>query len=77
MELQQHLNLITRVLKQTVGLQHIHRENVILNIRGSNPFFRFLEIRPSALKQQYLVFVFDGGVNFTYLIVIIYRSYNI
>ena len=34
MELQQNLNVITRILKQTVGLQHICREDFILNIKG-------------------------------------------
>ena len=34
MELQQKLKLITRILKQTVGLQHICREDFILNIIG-------------------------------------------
>ena len=34
MELQQNLNLTTRILKQTVGLQHIFREDFILNIKG-------------------------------------------
>ena len=34
MELQQILNLITRILKQNVGLHHICREDFILNIKG-------------------------------------------
>ena len=34
LELQQNLNLITRMLKQTVELQHICREDFILNIKG-------------------------------------------
>ena len=34
MELQQNLNLVTRILKQTVGLQHIGWEDFILNIKG-------------------------------------------
>ena len=36
MELQHNLNLITLILKhkQTVELQHIIREDVILNIKG-------------------------------------------
>ena len=32
MELQQNLNLKTRILNQTVGLQHICKEDFILNI---------------------------------------------
>ena len=34
MGLQQKLNLISRILKQTVELQHIPREDYILNIKG-------------------------------------------
>ena len=34
MEFQQKLKLITRILKQTVGLQHICREDCILNVIG-------------------------------------------
>ena len=34
MELQQNLNVITRILKQTVGLQYICKEYFILNIKG-------------------------------------------
>ena len=34
MELQQNLNLITQILKQTVGLQHICEEDFILNSKG-------------------------------------------
>ena len=34
MEFQQNLDLITRELKQTVGLQHFCREDFILNIKG-------------------------------------------
>ena len=34
MELQQKFNLITRILKQTVGLQFICKEDFILNIKG-------------------------------------------
>ena len=47
MELQQNLNLVTRILKQTVGFQYICKEDFILNIKGKqwNPFFRFLVIR--------------------------------
>ena len=48
MELQQKLNLITRILKQIVRLQKICREDFILNIsKGSKGSikFRFLEIR--------------------------------
>ena len=43
-----NLNFICRILKQTVGLQHICREDFILNIKGkqlSHFFFRFLKIR--------------------------------
>ena len=41
MELQQHLNLITRILKQTVELQKMCREDFILNMKGSNkPIFQ-------------------------------------
>ena len=34
MEFQQNSHLLTRILKQTVGLQHICREDVILNTKG-------------------------------------------
>ena len=34
MVLQQNLNLITRILKQTMGLQQICREDFNLNIKG-------------------------------------------
>ena len=34
MALQQKFNLITWILKQTVGLQHICKEGFILNIKG-------------------------------------------
>ena len=34
MELPQKLNLITRILNQSMGLQHINREDLILNIKG-------------------------------------------
>ena len=34
MELQQKLNLTTRILKQTVGLQHICREDFFLDIKA-------------------------------------------
>ena len=51
MEVQQKLNLITRILKQTVGLPHIkfYRESFILNIRGKQKkkkqLCRFLKLR--------------------------------
>ena len=58
MELQQNLNLITRILKQTVGLQHkiICREGFILHIKGRPYFFSFtlLEICNIALNQRYM-----------------------
>ena len=42
MELQQLSNLINRILKQSVGLQHICREDFILNMKGMQyPFFIF------------------------------------
>ena len=44
MELHQKLNLITRILKQTVGLKHIFREGVILNIKGKQ-YFHFSDFR--------------------------------
>ena len=49
MELQQNSNLIARILKQTVGLQHICQEDFILNIKGKQytHFVRFLEMRQS------------------------------
>ena len=53
MELQQNLNLITRILKQTVGLQQICREDFILNIKGNkpiHPFLRFFKIRQYCAK---------------------------
>ena len=34
MELQQNLNLITRILTQSVGIEHICKEDFILNIKG-------------------------------------------
>ena len=43
MELQQLSNLINRILKQSVGLQHICREDFILNMKGMQyPFFIFV-----------------------------------
>ena len=45
MELQQNLNLIIRILKQTVGLQHICSKDFIHYREAIKPFFRFLEIR--------------------------------
>ena len=34
MELQQNLNSITQILKQTVALHHIYKEDFILDIKG-------------------------------------------
>ena len=33
MELQQNLNVVTRILKPNVGLQHMYRKDFILNIK--------------------------------------------
>ena len=54
MKLQQNLNTITRILKQTMGLQHICEEDFILNIKEKKEkhfsfFFRYDNI---ALKTR-------------------------
>ena len=54
MELQQNLNLITRILKQIVRLQYIFREDFILNIKGNQKtyFSAFWRYDNIALYQQ-------------------------
>ena len=57
MELQQLSNLITQILKQSVGLQHICREDFILNMKGMQyPFFIFFFLRYYNiwLNQRYI-----------------------
>ena len=58
MELQQKFNLITRILKQTAGLQHIWvgRFYPLYQRQAINPvfFFRFLEIRQYCAKPAVL-----------------------
>ena len=36
MELQQNLYIITQILEQTMGLQHICKEDFSLNIKGKH-----------------------------------------
>ena len=44
MELQQNLNLITRILKQTVGLEHICRKILSFMLKGRNKHIFFSDI---------------------------------
>ena len=57
MELQQNLNLITRILKQTAGLQHICREDFIANIKGkqNSHFSDFSRYDNIVLNQRHEV----------------------
>ena len=58
MKLQKNLNLITRILKQTVGVQHMCRVRFILNIKGKqNPIFSdFWRYDSITLNQRYTRF---------------------
>ena len=54
MELQQNLNLTTRILKKTVVLQHIYRDDLSLISKGSNQsvFLDFTRYDNIALKER-------------------------
>ena len=55
MKLQQNLNLTTRILKQTVELPQLCREDFILNIQGKEltHFSWFWRYDNIALNQRY------------------------
>ena len=55
MELQQYINVITQILKQTLELQHIWREDLILNIKGKQKthFSDFGDKTIIALNQRF------------------------